>query len=145
MNKIETYGQIKQGKLSIVRRQLFVESLQTLTNGRYRVSIEKLYRKRSNPQNAYLWGVVYPLVLQGFNQVGYNLIDNEEVHSFCKNRFLKKMLVSDSGEMFETIGSTRKLTTMEFNEYIENIKQFAYEYLNMNIPEPNEEMEEYVL
>jgi len=143
MNKLETYGQIKDGKLHIIRRDLFMDSLKTLPNCRCRITIEKVYKKRSNPQNAYLWGVVYPILLQGLNEVGYNeILDIDEVHDFCKTRFLKKEVVNEyTGEIIQTIGSTKKLTTLEFSEYLDRIKQFADEYLHYYIPEPNEETE----
>ena len=147
MNKTETYGKIEDGKLSIIRRKEFVKSIKNLTKGRYRISIEKLYNKRSNPQNSYYWAVCLPICLKGFINIGYNeMQNNEDIHSFFKNRYLKKLITSQHiDKKLETIASTTRLTTLKFNEYLENIKQFASEFLGILIPEPNESMEEYSL
>lgn len=152
MNKIESYGNIyeenKVKKLKIVKRNAFLEAIQTLSKGRYRVVIEKIYNKRSTPQNAYLWGVIYPILIRGFQDMGWRDIKtDEQAHSFCKERFLKVDIFNENtGDKWQIINSTTKLTTIEFNEYIEDIKEFGTEFLNIKcFPGPNEEMQELKL
>jgi len=49
-------------------------------------------------------------------------------------------VVTEDGEiLMQTIGSTTKLNTIKFNEYIDNIRQWSLEYLGQDIPEPNEQ------
>lgn len=147
MIKIESYGQIKEGKLHIIKRDSFTDAIKTLPKGRYKIIIEKLYRKRSNPQNAYLWGVVYKELIIAFQNAGWREIKTDsQVHDFCKDRFLKIDTYNDiSGDKWQIIRSTTELTTTEFNEYIEDIRYFASEFLGHSIPEPNELMEELKL
>lgn len=140
MKKLETYGTIESGKLKIIHKDRFTEAIKTLKDGRYRLTLEKVYRKRSNPQNAFLWGVVNPLVLEGLKVVGYDL-DLDAVHDLLKFKFLKKDIVNEDGEVLETIGSTANLTTSEFMDYLVEVKKWSMEYLNVYIPEPNEQTE----
>jgi len=147
MLKIESYGRIEKGKLSIIKRDLFTKAITTLTKGRYKIIIEKLYRKRSTAQNAYRWGVIYPEMLKGFQDIGYNEIKTvDQVHNFVKLHFLKTEIRNEkTGEVWQTIRSTTELTTIEDNELAEELRQFASEYFSINIPEPNEVMEELKL
>jgi hypothetical protein len=58
-----------------------------------------------------------------------------------KFMFLKKQIVNENtGEVLETIGSTTKLSTTEFNEYIDRISQFAAEFLGVEIMPPNKQV-----
>jgi len=150
MNKVESYGEIKDGKLHIIKRDAFLEAIKVLIKGRYRIVIEKIYNKRSHPQNAYLWGVVYPILVTGFQDMGWRGVKtNEQVHEFCKDRFLKIDIFNElTGDKWQVPGSTKILTTIKFNEYIEDIREFADEFLNIKyIPEPelNEETQELKL
>lgn len=141
VKKIETFGKIEDGKLLIVYRSRFLENLKLLRDGHYRVIVERIYKKRSNPQNAYLWGVVYPLILQGLKDLGYELVTPEQVHELMKFKFLQTEIANKDGEYIETIRSTTELTTTEFMDYLAEIWTWSKEYLNIYIPEPNEKME----
>jgi len=60
--------------------------------------------------------------------------------------FLKTEIKNEkTGEVWQTIRSTTELTTIEDNDLAEELRQFASEYLSVNIPEPNEIMEELKL
>lgn len=112
-----------------------------LKDGRYELKADRL-NKRSNAQNRYLWGVVYPLMLEGFRDMGWDEIQRvEQVHEICKYRFLKIMKPGPEGEAVEFTRSTTALSKLEFNEYKERIQQFASEFLNVYIPDPNEQTE----
>jgi len=112
-----------------------------MPEGKYKLTIEKVYNRRSNPQNAYLWGVVYPLVKDGLIDAGFDEFkqdfDCEMTHELCKFRFLKKDIVNEDGEVIETLGSTAKLTTVQFMEYLGNIQKWSSEYLQIFIPDPD--------
>lgn len=111
-----------------------------LKDGQYMVTI-KWWKRRSLGQNAYYHAVVCGLILEGLKDAGYDDIEStEEVHEVLKRRFLKKAVYHrDTGEVLEEITkSTTKLTTVEFEEYLEKCRRFASEYLGMYIPLPNE-------
>lgn len=146
MKKIQAYGKIESGKLSIVKQKDFLKAIAAFKDCRVWVTIEKIYKKRSVSQNAYLWGVVYKLVLEALNESGFDELDKESVHDLCKYKFLKREFVNEkTGEVITSIGETKILKTVEFMEYLENIRQWASEYLNIYIPEPNEQMQLFEL
>jgi hypothetical protein len=96
-------------------------------------------KRRSLNQNAYLWAVVYPAIVEVFREHGNN-VDAEDVHAFCKDNVgkLKQVFVTPDGEVLTGPGSTAKLGTMEFEVYTEKVRAWAAETLGITIPLPNE-------
>lgn len=120
--------------------QLLGETIENLPIGDYVITITPNRKTRSNQQNAYLWGIVYPAVLFGLQDAGWEIIDEEQVHEYCKQAFAAREVINkDTGEVLSLPNSTARMQTAEFNVYVDKIKAFALEYLNITIPEPNEE------
>jgi hypothetical protein len=131
---VEKFISIRAGKVE--NPQGLRKAIAELPDGRYLCTIERK-NKRSGQQNKYYWSCVCPIVLQGLRDMGWKEFeDAEEVHECLKHKFLKKHVANADGEAMEKIASTKKLSTIEFNEYIENIAQWAAEYLNVYIPPP---------
>ena len=86
-------------------------------------------RVRSNQQNAYWWGVVIPLIAEasGFT--------DDEAHDALKAKFLGQ---DDLTTGLRKIGSTAKLDTRQFTELIDQVRQWAQDFLTVYIPAPNE-------
>ena len=119
---------------------LLDETINNLPIGDYVITITPNRKTRSNQQNAYLWGIVYPAVLFGLQDAGWEIIDEEQVHEYCKQAFAAREVINkDTGEVISLPNSTARMQTAEFNVYVDKIKAFALEYLNITIPEPNEE------
>ena len=136
MNKLEAYANIESGKMKIVHKDRFVNAISGLKDGRYLLTLERKYNKRSNAQNRYLWGIVYFLAKQGFNDIGYDLT-TEQVHDFFKDAFCKIELASEvTGEVRTFTSSTANLKTTEFMVYLSKIQQFCAEELHIEIPDP---------
>ena len=95
------------------------------------ISIEKQTKQRSNPQNRYLWGVVYKYIAEETD------MDTESIHHFCKSEFLAENPVKRLP--IPKVKSTKKLNTAEFNTFIGDILKWAAEFLNLYIPLPSEE------
>lgn len=120
--------------------RLLDETINNLPLGDYVITITPNRKTRSNQQNAYLWGIVYPSVLFGLQDAGWEIIDEEQVHEYCKQAFAAREVINkDTGEVLSLPSSTASMQTAEFNVYVDKIKAFALEYLNVTIPEPNEE------
>lgn len=110
------------------------------------VRIEPEEKKRTQRQNKYLWGVVYKYLVD--NDPGYfcneeterllkgrGIAMDEVVHEFCKAQFLPPLELSIGGGMKIT-KSTAKLNRQEFNDYVENIRRWAANELQVFIPDP---------
>lgn len=123
---------------SQITNKAAVRKLFDLEDGSYAVEVKKS-KRRSNPQNAYYWGCVIPLVKHGLKDLGHNWSE-DDVHDVLKGLFLKRKKELPNGEEVETVISTTKLTTEEFNEYLEQIAQWSAEYLSVTIPPPGEQI-----
>lgn len=139
--KIEAIAIKEDGKaFRIVNRALLDKELTGLPKGRYRLIIEKYRKKKSNPQLAWLYGQVYPLVLKALNDAGWEFTSIEEVDEYCKSMFAsREVLNRHSGEILEVPGLKRDMTTTEMMTYVDAIRDWASEYLNVYIPEPGEQ------
>lgn len=108
-------------------------------DGQYSVKIERVRRAKSNDQLGYLWGCVYPLVLDGLLDAGWDdFTDVEQVHEYCKATFAKQQIVNyQTGEVIEFPHSTALMNTMQMLTYTDAIRKWAREYLSTEIPDPD--------
>lgn len=90
---------------------------------------------KSNNQNSYYWGVLVDLIS---DHTGYS---PEDVHEILKHKFLTKEAVI-KGEKIPFAQSTVSLTTVEFEKYMSQARQWAAMELSISIPEPNEQLSE---
>lgn len=104
---------------------LFNQFNDALDGKRVDVTIRKERSIRSLNENNYYWGVVLQLLSE---HTGYT---TDEMHEICKHQFLMV-----HGQ-FDYVKSTTKLNTVEFEEYLDKIKNWAA-VLGVNVPNPNE-------
>lgn len=96
--------------------------------------------KRSTPANRYYWGVVVELIYLALKDTGWE-VNREGTHELLRVRFLSEdKPIGNDGEFVTRVKSTTELDSVEFGTYIERCKQFAAEYLNTVIPEPNDQL-----
>lgn len=128
----------------IVNKAAVKKFFAELKEGKYLLNAKSI-KKRTLPQNSYYWGCVVPMVKNGLRDAGYNEVKtNDDAHEILKHLFLKRKVESDkTGDVIVIAGSTAKLHTVEFNAYLEEIWQWASEYLCLTIPGPNEQIPMY--
>ena len=136
--RIEIDSKVVKGKLE-KNRDLISEVIKSLEGKDIVITIEKKRKKRSNPQNSFYHGIVIPILKQGFyNSLGEH-VSADEIHTFLKNRFLFKEIVNEqNAEIIKMPQSTTELTTIQFEEYLDKIREFATEFLSIQIPLPND-------
>jgi hypothetical protein len=105
-------------------------------DGEYAITFERLKATRSPQANAYYFGVVLHLLSE---YTGYTV---EELHEWAKQRFLPQELAicDGNGEVVDGLvlgGTTTTLSKNEFWEYVERIRSFAWERLQVEIPAPD--------
>lgn len=117
-------------------------AIRGLDGKRVVISIEEAKKTRSSQQNRYYWGVVVKLITDTFRDAG-NMVNAEDVHDFLKQHVgkLSQVLVTAEGEVFRGPGSTARLTTTEFSNYIEAVRAWAADVLDLKIPSPDEASE----
>lgn len=129
-------GVVRNGRLRIDQSNVFAAQLQSLRDGVVEISIERKRATRSQQANRYWWGVCVALVSE---HTGYS---PDEVHELAKQMFLpKRLAVADgNGEVkgeFVIGGSTSKLSTVQFGEFIERYRLWSAETLGVEIPLPD--------
>jgi hypothetical protein len=140
--KITAKGHIKDGRLKINKNELpvFLHKISTQKNKPVNVIIESGC-KRSEQQNKYYWGVVVELIRLAINEINGENFTAENIHDFLKERFLEGFEIhAATGELLNIRKSTTDNTTTKQEEYHEQCRQFAAEYLNIEIPLPNEKL-----
>lgn len=138
MQSLEFSGQVTDGKLPKAVSERIAAVIRQFDGKRVVVTVKEQKRRRSLNQNAFYWGVVVQMVTQMFRDAG-NYVDPEDVHDFLKLRVgkLTQVFVSPDGKVIKSIGSTTKLSTQEFEVYLERIRAWAAEF-GLVIPLPNE-------
>jgi hypothetical protein len=120
-------GRIEQGKVKLDNPNRYLVQIGRLEGQRIEVVLRKQKTSRSNNQNAYYWGVVLEILSE---HLGYT---PDEMHEILKFKFLKTVKAD-----MEYVKSTTKLNTVEFEDYLTKIKQWAASELSCVIPDPNE-------
>ena len=110
----------------------------TLPGGVYTVTVEKAASKRSGDQNAYLWGCVYPMLLDGLTDAGWELTGLEQVHEYMKSVMAGESVVNrTTGEIVTLPSATSRMSKAEFSAYCDRLRDYAREFLGVEIPDPD--------
>lgn len=138
--KLEAIGIGDGVSFRVVNGSAFYKQLNAL-KGRHRLTVQKYRRNKSTQQLRWLYGQVYPLVLKGLNDAGWEFTTIEEVDEYCKSMFAsREVLNRHTGEIMAVPGLKRDMTTTEMMTYVDAIRDWASEYLNINIPEPEQQI-----
>ncbi len=118
-----------------VRRE-FDDLIRSLAGKKVVIKVGMYRKKRSLNQNAFYHGVVVPAVTKMFRAAG-NYVDEEDVHTFLKMKVgkLSRVIVTPDGEVVKSLGSTTRLSTIEFEEYLTMIRAWAAQW-GCEIPMP---------
>ncbi len=99
------------------------------------VEVKETRRKRSDPQNRYLWGVCYPAIqkhLEGW--------EPEDIHEYCLGEcFGWERLSGLKRDRVRPLKRSSALSVTEFMDYVEWIQRHMAEK-GIYVPDPNEDM-----
>ena len=139
MKKITCIGVKEDGKaFRLVNSKLLTEELNALPKGRYRLTVEKLYKKASHEQFKYLYGLVYPLSMVALNDAGYEFTNIDEIDIFWKEIFANKEILNrETGEVLKVPMSKSQFKTIDEMTYCDAIRNYCSEYFAMHIPDPD--------
>lgn len=80
------------------------------------------------------------MLLIGLQQAGWEFTNCEQVHQFFKQHVAGEHIVNyKTGEVVTLPNSTAAMTTQEFETYIDRLRNYSAQYLNIEIPEPQNE------
>lgn len=110
-------GKVEKSRLVLDNRAGFHTLIQSLEGKRIEIVLRERTEGRSDVQNAYYHAVVVKMISDATGH------DPEETHEKLKAHL--------------KVSTTTKMTTSEFAEYVDRCRQFAAEFLDMNIPDPD--------
>jgi hypothetical protein len=115
-------------------KQSLINYLKELGND-YLVDVKKQRNNRSNMQNNYYWAcIVQPLA----NELGYF---PDEMHDTLKVKFASEWQsidINDKQIGLQTVNSTARMNSKEFEIYAEQIRIWALTELGVRLMLPNE-------
>jgi len=122
-------GTIKNGRLNPDNPYRYIAHLAKYEGQHVEIVVRKPKSRRSMAQNAAYWGIAVEILA---NHLGY---DKDMMHEALKYKFASR-LDPDTGLM--RYNNSRKMDTVRFAKYYEDIQRWASEFLNCYIPSPNE-------
>lgn len=147
---IQITASIKDGAIVPDQPVQYLNELAKLEGKSVEVQIN-VTEVRSNKQNNYYWGTLIYMIHQDLVAKGWRADDidtftyegnltRHHVHMYMRRKFLLfDHIDTETGEVDGvTMRSTSSLSKKEFMDYIEAIRQWAVELLDINIPDPNE-------
>ena len=139
MKKMEFAALVTNGKLPRQTGQNIARLIAQMDGEHILITVAEQKRQRSNPQNRYYWGVVVAMVRQMFIDYG-TPVSAEQVHEYLKMNVGKMidMLIDPKGNPAPFLRTTTKLSTQEFEDYMEKIRAWAAGF-GLIIPLPNED------
>ena len=139
MREITTYGTITNGELKIHRRDAFLRSM-ALLSGRVELTIRKVYRRRSVPQNAYYWGVIVSIAAECLTDAAGEVVTSQQAHEVLKLQCNPVEVANQgTGEVLKIPGTTTQMTTTQAEEYYERCRRWLADFFGAYVPEPNEQ------
>lgn len=124
---------LQKGERSLTRLFSFVAALSK--DKAWRVEISEHRRRRSDEQNRYLWGCVYPAILR--HLPGW---DAEDIHEYCLGEWSGWETLEGFGrKRMRPIKRSSRLTTTEFADYVAHIQRTMAEK-GIYIPNPDERL-----
>jgi hypothetical protein len=104
----------------------------------WQITVEAFKPKRSDQQNAFLWGVVYPSVLEGGGEALRGWTTNDLHEYFLIEAWGSEVIEGFGRKRHKPLRRSSKLTKQEFSDYLAIIEAKCAE-LGIHIPEPNYE------
>lgn len=123
---------VENGKVKFVDLDLFNQELVRYEGKEATLTIKPLRKSRSDNQNRYYYGVVIRILSE---ELGFL---PDEMHEVLKQKFLTSETIKVGKEEFVIVKSTASLSTVEFEEYLSQIRSWASMDLNTLIPLPND-------
>lgn len=105
------------------------------------VSVKQFFPKRSDDANAYYHAVVIRFIGEEVEGLDY---DHDRIHDTMKAMHNSEVSISKQGMEVREVKST-VMPSDEFWAYIKRVKQWALDFLNVYIPEPNEEVSQLMI
>ena len=138
--KIEIISEVKDGKPK-TNRDLIKAAFENYEGKQVKITIGLCYRKRSNRQNAYYFGVIVEHWRNIIREQWGEIWSKEEVHGFLKSNLNYEELVDEeTGMVIRKPKSTTENSTYTQEDYHTACRDLAWQMFEYQIPLPEEEV-----
>ncbi|AZB23643.1 hypothetical protein EG339_02910 [Chryseobacterium bernardetii] len=141
MKSIEIDTRISEGQFRI-NKDLIRNAIKQFEGKEIKIVFKRKYKKRSNNENAFYWGVWIPILQRAILDTWGEIRDANDVHEIIKlNCNYEEKINEETGSFIRVPKSSTELNTYEWEfEFKQKIRQFALEFFNVTLPEPNEQL-----
>ena len=139
MKSFEIETRIEGGKFR-QNNALIKDAVKLFEGANVKLSIRKRYKKRSENQNDFYWAVWVPIFQKLIMDEWQEFKTPNEIHELLKQNCNYAEKVSETtGEILKVSKSTTGLSTYEWEkEFKPKVKQFAFDFFHVALPEPNQ-------
>lgn len=142
MTKQTIHGGVTNGKFLADSPVEFTNAFRFFEGQAVTVTIDTRSDDRTEQQNKYLWGVIYPELRDGYRELGYD-VNTEQVHGMVGEMFLKRPIFQNGEIVKHYIHSTAKLNKTEFSFFVEQLMRHGAEDLGIAISPPQKHIKNY--
>lgn len=112
-------------------KRMFNARFSRLANGNYTVAISRVRKKRTTDQNSLYWMWLKCVADETGNTT-------DDLHEWCKRKFLSPRVVEICGERAEIAPSTASLDTSDMTTYLNSVQAWAASELGITLPSPED-------
>ena len=140
MKSIKIISNVLNGNL-VKNRAKVKQAVSNFEGKDIEVIIRKATKRRSNPQNAYYFGVIIPLTIQAIELEWGEVWNTDKTHNMFKSLFLFEEKVNkETSEVIKIPTSSTENTTAKQETFHNQCREFLKEWFNVKTPLPNEEI-----
>jgi len=116
----------------------FKEILRGDPSAQVEISITRIDSKKTNPQLAYFFGVILPIIKARFEELEGTEFTKEEVINILKDKFFYEEIMFD-GEFIRMPLSFSTAKKEEISKFLQKVIEFSVDILEVTIPYHGEE------
>lgn len=138
--KVHVHTTVQNGRISRNRDALAI-AVGQFEGKEITITIQRKKKERSSQQNRYYWGVIIELIHHAIREAWGEPLSKDEIHDMMRTKYCHiEAVKGETGEIMVIPKSTTSLSTHEAEEYFELCRNWAAEWLGIEIPLPNEQL-----
>lgn len=133
----------KEPKLKMATKGVFLSDLRDFKDQqRVWVQVETYYRQRTPGQNSFYWYIFVQEQIECFKEFWGETYSKDEIHEWNKANFWgEEKVIEATGELIKTPASSTSQNTVQWEEKLENIRQWFRQKFSWEISYPLEQGE----
>lgn len=134
--KVDSAGKIER----IFLKKFMDEEIKRNADGFIKITIEKWYKERTSKQNKFYFKCFLQDEIDCFKEFWGESYDKEEMHDWNKSQFWgEEKIIEETGEVVRLPGSSKGKSTIEWEDKLEDIRQWFRQRFNFEIRYPEQQ------